>query len=70
MKTPGADCTLAFEKEAGRLVQGGRRQSEAGALPGVSGQTPGNWIRADTAGRLTGRKAVGDEQMMISQRRA
>ena len=45
MKTPGADCTLAFKKEAVRLVQGGQRQSEAGASPGISGQTPGNWTR-------------------------
>ena len=39
MKTPRADYTLEFKKEAVRLVQGGQRQSE-GCLPGpVSSQT-------------------------------
>ena len=73
MKTPGADCTLAFKKEAVRLVQGGQRQSEAGASPGISGQTPGNWIKADAAGSLTGRKALeaaGDAQMEIGRLKA
>ena len=41
MKTPGADHTLEFKKEAELLVQGGQRQSE-GCLPGpVSSQTMG-----------------------------
>ena len=58
MKTPRADTTLEFKKEAVRLVQGGWRQSEAGASPGISGQTLGNWVKADAAGRLTERKAL------------
>ena len=73
MKTPWADYTLEFKKEAVRLVQGGQRQPEAGASPGISGQTPGNWIKADAGGRLTERKAVkaaGDEQMEISRLKA
>ena len=73
MKTPRADYTLGFKKEAVRLVQGGQRQSEAAASLGISGQTLGNWIKADTAGRLTERKAlkaVSDEQMEISRLKA
>ena len=73
MKTPRADYTLEFKKEAVRLVQGGQRQSEAAASLGISGQTLGNWIKADTAGRLTERKAlkaVSDEQMEISRLKA
>ena len=73
MKTPRADYTLGFKKEAVRLVQGGQRQSEVGASLGISGQTLGNWIKADAAGRLTGRKAVkaaGDEQMEIGRLKA
>ena len=73
MKTPRADYTLEFKKEAVRLVQGGQRQSEAASSLGISGQTLGNWIKADTAGRLTERKAlkaVSDEQMEISRLKA
>ena len=66
MKTPRADYTLGFKKEAVRLVQGGQRQSEAAS-------SPGSWIKADAAGRLAGRKAVkavSDEQMEISRLKA
>ena len=73
MKTPRADYTLEFKKEAVRLVQGGQRQSEAAASLGISGQTLGNWVKAEAAGRLAGRKAVkavSDEQMEISRLKA
>ena len=73
MKTSRADDTLEFKKEAVRLVQGGRRQPEVVGSPGISGQTLGNWIKADAAGRLAERKAVkavSDEQMEISQLKA
>ena len=73
MKASRADCTLEFKKEAVRLVQGGQRQSEAAASLGISGQTPGNWVKAEAAGRLAGRKAVkavSDEQMEISRLKA
>ena len=73
MKTPRADYTLEFKKEAVRLVQGGQRQSEAASSLGISGQTLGNWVKADAAGRLAGRKAVkavSDEQMEISRLKA
>ena len=66
MKTPRADSTLGFKKEAVRLVQGGQRQSEAAS-------SPGNWIKADAAGRLAGRKAVkaaSDERQEISRLKA
>ena len=66
MKTPRADYTLGFKKEAVRLVQGGQRQSEAAS-------SPGNWIKADAAGRLAGRKAVkaaSDERQEISRLKA
>ena len=54
-------------------MQGGQRQSEVGASLGISGQTLGNWIKADAAGRLTERKAVkavSDEQIEISRLKA
>ena len=73
MKTPRADYALEFKKEAVRLVQGGQRQSEAAASLGISGQTLGNWVKAEAAGRLTERKAVkavSDEQMEISRLKA
>ena len=73
MKTPRADYTLEFKKEAVRLVQGGQRQSEAAASLGISGQTLGNWIKADAAGRLTERQAVkaaSDERQEISRLKA
>lgn len=59
MKTPRADCTLEFKKQAVRLVRGGQRQSEDGASSlGISGQTLGNGVKVDAAGRFTERKAV------------
>jgi transposase len=73
MKTPRSDFTLEFKKEAVRLVKGGQRQSEVSASLGISGQTLGNWVKAEAAGRLTERagvKAVSDEQMEISRLKA
>ena len=73
MKTARSDYTLEFKQEAVRLVQGGQRQSEVGALLGVSGQTLHNWMKAAAAGRLSesqGVKAVSAEQMGISRLKA
>ena len=73
MKTPRSDFTLEFKKEAVRLVRSGQRQSEVSASLGISGQTLGNWVKAEAAGRLTERagvKAVSDEQMEISRLKA
>ena len=73
MEASRADDTLEFKKEAVRLVPGGRRQSEVAVSLGISVQTPGNWIKADAAGCLTGRtavKAASDEQMEISRLKA
>jgi transposase len=73
MKTPRSDFTLEFKKEAVRLVRGGQRQSEVSASLGISGQTLGNWVKAEAAGRLTERagvKAISDEQMEISRLKA
>ena len=62
MKTPRADYKLGFKKEAVRLVQGGQRQSEAAS-------SPGNWIKADAAGRKAV-KAASDERQEISRLKA
>jgi transposase len=72
-KAPRTDFTLEFKKEAVRLVRGGQRQSEVSASLGISGQTLHNWVRAETAGRLTERagvRAVSEEQMEISRLKA
>jgi transposase len=73
MKRPRSDYTLEFKKEAVRLVQGGQRQSEVSASLGISGQTLSNWIKANSAGRLTERdgvKPVSQEQMEINRLKA
>ena len=73
MKTARSDYTLEFKQEAVRLVQGGQRQSEVGALLGVSGQTLHNWMKAAAAGRLSERqgvRVVSAEQMEISRLKA
>ena len=73
MKTPRSDFTLEFKKETVRLVRSGQRQSQVSASPGISGQTLHNWVKADTAGRLSERagvKAVSEEQMEIGRLKA
>ena len=73
MRTPRSDFTLEFKKEAVRLVRSGPRQSEVSASLGISGQTLHNWVKADTAGRLSERagvKAVSEEQMEICRLKA
>ena len=72
-KTPHSDFTLEFKKEAVWLVEGGQRQSEVSVSLGISGQTLHNWVKAETAGRLTERagvQPVSQEQMEISRLKA
>ena len=53
-------------------MQGGQRQSEVGALLGISGQTLHNWMTVAIAGCLSERRgvnAVSAKQMEISHLR-
>jgi transposase-like protein len=50
MKRSRTDYTLEFKQEAARLVRAGQRQADVAASLGVSGQTLGNWVKAQAAG--------------------
>ena len=73
MKRSRTDYTLEFKQEAARLVRAGQRQADVAASLGVSGQTLGNWVKAQVAGKLSGGatvKPVSPEQMEISRLKA
>lgn len=63
---------LEFKQEAVRLGRGGESVSSVAKSLGISGQTPHNWVKADTAGLLrdVASKAVSAEQMEISRLKA
>jgi len=72
-KIPRGAYTLEYKQEAVRLVQSGRRVSEAARSLGISEQTLSNWIKADQAGRLNGSargSTLTTEQMEIRRLRA
>jgi transposase len=64
--------TLEFKQEAVRLVRNGQSQAQVSQALGVVGQTLHNWVKADTAGKLTEgtAKPVTVEQMEIARLRA
>jgi transposase len=73
MKRSRTDYTLEFKQEAARLVRAGQKQAAVAASLGVSGQTLGNWVKAQAAGKLSGGvtvKPVSPEQMEISRLKA
>jgi transposase len=72
-KTPRARYTLAFRREAVRLIEGGQSIAAAAArTSGVVDQTLFNRVKAHRAGKLTGvdSQVVSAEQRKISRLRA
>lgn len=51
---PRARYTLAFKREAVRLVESGQSIAGAARTVGVVDQTLFNWVKASRQGRLTG----------------
>ena len=73
MKRSRTDYTLEVKQEAARRVRAGQKQAAVAASLGVCGQTLGNWVKAEAAGKLSGGatvKPVSPEQREISRLKA